>query len=187
LVTQVAEAPLAAALAITLLAPMPPLLFMGEEWGARTPFPFFCDFPEPLASAVRKGRRAEFSEAYAALGERIPDPLAESTFRAAILDWGSRASAAGRQRLDLVRELLALRRRERPYLAGARFGAAQHRDRLLQAHWRLAGGRSLLLLANLSDLPAAMPAQARTGRLIWGAEQAGELAPWAALWRIGAD
>ena len=38
-----------AALAITLLAPMPPLLFMGEEWGARTPFPFFCDFDGELA------------------------------------------------------------------------------------------------------------------------------------------
>jgi len=187
LVTRVAEAPLTAALAVTLLAPMPPLLFMGEEWGARTPFPFFCDFPEPLATAVRKGRRAEFKEAYAALGERIPDPLAESTFRAAVLDWDTRASPAGRLRLGLVRELLALRQREiAPYLAAASFGVAQYRDRLLQAHWRLAGGRALLLVANLSDRPALAPPQARTGRPIWGAEHAGKLAPWAVLWRIGA-
>ncbi len=44
-----------AALAITLLAPMPPMLFMGEEWGARTPFPFFCDFDGELAEAIRQG------------------------------------------------------------------------------------------------------------------------------------
>jgi len=188
LVALVAEAPVTAALAITLLAPMPPLLFMGEEWGARTPFPFFCDFPEPLATAVRKGRRAEFKDAYAALGERIPDPLAESTFRAAVLDWDTRHSPAGRLRLGLVRELLALRQREiAPYLAAASFGAAQYRDRLLQAHWRLAGGHALLLVANLSDRPALAPPQARTGRPIWGAEHAGKLAAWAVLWRIGAD
>src|SRR5258707_50815 len=52
--TQVEEAALAAALAVTLLAPMPPLMFMGEEWGSTTPFPFFCDFHGALADAVRK-------------------------------------------------------------------------------------------------------------------------------------
>src|SRR5712691_137991 len=51
------DQPLEAALAIMLLAPMPPLMFMGEEWGARTPFPFFCDFTGSLAEAVRNGRR----------------------------------------------------------------------------------------------------------------------------------
>jgi maltooligosyltrehalose trehalohydrolase len=56
---------LAAALAVTLLAPMPPLLFMGEEWGSERPFPFFCDFHGALAQAVRKGRREEFKAAYA--------------------------------------------------------------------------------------------------------------------------
>jgi maltooligosyltrehalose trehalohydrolase len=188
LVTQVGQAPLAAALAITLLAPMSPLLFMGEEWGACTPFPFFCDFPEPLASAVRNGRRTEFKEAYAALGERIPDPLAESTFHAAVLDWDTRSSPTGRQRLGLVRDLLALRRREiAPYVEATSFGAAEHRHPLLQAHWRLPGGRSLLLTANLSDRPAAPPPQARAGRPIWGAEHAQELAPWAVVWRIGAQ
>src|SRR5262249_56375083 len=71
---------LEAALAITLLAPMPPLMFMGEEWGARTPFPFFCDFTGALAAAVRNGRRAAFKDAYARLGGGIPDPLDERTF-----------------------------------------------------------------------------------------------------------
>ena len=64
-----------AALAITLLAPMPPMLFMGEEWGSTAPFPFFCDFDGELAEAVRKGRRREFADAYAKYGDDMPDPL----------------------------------------------------------------------------------------------------------------
>ena len=46
---------------VYLLLPQIPMLFMGEEWGAAQPFPFFCDFGPKLASAVRKGRRAEFA------------------------------------------------------------------------------------------------------------------------------
>ena len=46
---------------VYLLAPQIPMLFMGEEWGATSPFPFFCDFTGELAEAVRKGRREEFS------------------------------------------------------------------------------------------------------------------------------
>src|SRR5262249_28785405 len=94
---QAGEAEITTALAITLLAPMPPLLFMGEEWGARQPFPFFCDFEGALAEAVRKGRRAEFASAYGATAKEPPDPLAEETFRVAKLDWGARTTpAAGR-------------------------------------------------------------------------------------------
>jgi maltooligosyltrehalose trehalohydrolase len=186
LVTQVDALPLTAALAITLLAPMPPLLFMGEEWGATSPFPFFCDFAEPLASTVRKGRREEFKAAYAALGDTIPDPLAEDTFRMAVLDWDSRAVPAGRQRLALVRELLALRQREvAPHLAMTRFAGAQHHDRVLQAQWSLGHGQTLLLLANLSDSAVEPPPHTRAGRPIWGGEPASTLPPWAVFWSIG--
>ena len=68
-----------AALAVMLLAPMMPMLFMGEEWGSKAPFPFFCDFEGDLADAVRKGRREEFAWAYAKYGDEMPDPLAPST------------------------------------------------------------------------------------------------------------
>jgi malto-oligosyltrehalose trehalohydrolase len=188
LVKQAVEPQLAAALAITLLAPMPPLLFMGEEWGATTPFPFFCDFPEPLASAVRKGRREEFKAAYAAFADAIPDPLEDATFRSAVLDWNERASPAGRRRLDLVRELLAVRRREvTPHLATARFDTAQIRDRVLQARWHLGGGRALLLSANLADAATAWPPQSRTGRPIWGEDPGRTLPPWGVFWSIGVD
>ena len=66
---------------------------MGEEWGSDRPFPFFCDFQGELAQAVRKGRREEFKSAYAELGDGIPDPLAEETFRSAVLDWDARDDA----------------------------------------------------------------------------------------------
>ena len=79
-----------AALAITLLAPMIPMLFMGEEWGSTAPFPFFCDFQGDLADAVRNGRRKEFAGAYAKYGDEVPDPLDEATFRSAVLDWNAR-------------------------------------------------------------------------------------------------
>jgi len=187
LLTQAGAASLTAALAVTLLAPMPPLLFMGEEWGATQPFPFFCDFPEPLASAVRKGRREEFKSGFAVSGGAIPDPLAQDTFRAAVLDWDARAAPAGRDRLGLVRELLAVRQREiTPHLAAARFAAAEDDNRVLQANWSLGDGRSLLLLANLSDAAAARPSRSAAGRPIWGGEPASTLPPWAVFWSIGA-
>jgi 1,4-alpha-glucan branching enzyme len=86
-----------AALAITLLAPMVPMLFMGEEFGSKAPFLFFCDFQGDLADAVRKGRRSEYDWAYAQHGDAVPDPLALSTFQSAVLDWDSRHEAAARK------------------------------------------------------------------------------------------
>ena len=83
---------------MTLLAPAPPLMFMGDEWGAKQPFPFFCDFKGDLADAVRQGRRKEFAEAYAEHGDEIPDPLAERPFELATLDW-----SALRARADIAR------------------------------------------------------------------------------------
>ncbi len=150
--SRVDAAAIEAALAITLLAPMVPLLFMGEEWGSKAPFPFFCDFEGDLAEAVRNGRRREFAGAYAKYGDEIPDPLDPSTFQSAILDWQSCSEPPGRQRLALVRDLLAMRHREIvPRLAGAAFGDARAADDgLLTANWRMGDGAALGLLANLS-------------------------------------
>lgn len=176
---------IAAALSITLLAPMPPLLFMGEEWGARQPFPFFCDFTGDLASAVREGRRREFAAAYEKYGEDIPDPLADSTFIMAHLDWTDPAGAPGRARLALVRELLAIRRRAIvPHLAAAEFldaGIASG-DGLLSQRWRL-GTHTLALLANLSDQAIATPG-AMPGAPLWGGPPPPELARWSVHWSL---
>src|SRR6478752_7246710 len=70
-----------------LKAPPIPMLFMGEEWGSKAPFPFFCDFGGDLADAVRKGRRVELAWAYAEYGDEVPDALDPSTRDSAVLDW----------------------------------------------------------------------------------------------------
>jgi maltooligosyltrehalose trehalohydrolase len=181
------EPALMAALAITLLAPMPPLLFMGEEWGATQPFPFFCDFQGPLADAVRKGRRKEFASAYAELGGAIPDPLEEATFRSAVLDWHASATRNGRKRLALIRDLLATRRREiLPRLAGTKFAVARCDGPIVTSDWSLADGQTLRLLANLSDAEAKPHRAFRPLRSIWGGELPAALPPWSVFWSIGA-
>ncbi|MGH8190798.1 MAG: malto-oligosyltrehalose trehalohydrolase, partial [Rhodanobacteraceae bacterium] len=107
--------------AIWLLAPTVPLFFMGQEWAARQPFLFFCDYHGELADAVREGRRREFSK-FAAFAdpearERIPDPNAEATFAASVLDWNAAAGSDGQRHLEFVRDLLRIRRQEiQPWL-----------------------------------------------------------------------
>jgi maltooligosyltrehalose trehalohydrolase len=176
-----------AGLSITLLAPMVPMLFMGEEWGSQTPFPFFCDFKGDLADAVRAGRRREFAGAYARYGNEIPDPLAPSTLQSATLDWTARDGAAGRDRLELVRELLVLRRLKIvPRLKGARFGGASARDDgLLRAGWRLGDGATLHLVANLSDRSIAEGQGEQAGTILWGDGFVDALPAWSVVWRIG--
>ena len=173
-----------AALAITLLAPAIPMLFMGEEWGSKAPFPFFCDFKGDLAKAVRNGRRAEYAWAYERFGDDVPDPLNEATFRSAVLDWDAR-TGSGRERPALVRQLLEIRRRHIvPRLAGARFGEAHAADNgHLRAHWHLDGDARLSLTANLSGHAIATPPNEAPGAPIWG-EAGSAIQPWAVLWRL---
>jgi len=175
-----------AALAITLLAPAIPMLFMGEEWGSKAPFPFFCDFKGGLAEAVRKGRREEYAWAYAAYGNDVPDPLSEATFDSAILDWENR-DGSGRERLALVRELLAIRRRHiMPRLAGARFGAARAADDgMLNANWYLGDGARLWLTANLSDRTIPAKSKETRGTAIWGV-LAEAMTTWSVCWYLEA-
>jgi maltooligosyltrehalose trehalohydrolase len=176
-----------AALAITLLAPMIPMLFMGEEWGSTAPFPFFCDFQGDLADAVRKGRRKEFAGAYAKYGDEVPDPLDEASLRSAMLDWNASDQPKAQRRLTLVGDLLSIRRREIiPRLAGARFGeASAENNGLLTASWKLGDGAALQLLANLSDREIAGAKRPETGTKIWGDDLSGVIAPWTVCWHIG--
>jgi maltooligosyltrehalose trehalohydrolase len=176
-----------AALAVTLIAPMTPMLFMGEEFGSKAPFPFFCDFKGDLANAVRKGRRTEYAWAYAKYGDEVPDPLDKATFDSAVLDWDAHSSGPGRTRLELVRDLLAVRRREIvPRLTGARFGEAYATDDgYLTAHWSMGDGKVLRLLANLSDRDLELPPDEAKGTPIWGKELKGTMPRWAVSWRIG--
>jgi malto-oligosyltrehalose trehalohydrolase len=179
--------PIEAALAITLLAPMVPMLFMGEEWGSRAPFPFFCDFHGDLAEAVRNGRRKEFAGAYAKYGNEIPDPLKMSTVQSAVLDWHSLDTEPGRKRLALTRELLAIRKREIiPRLPGSSFSRAKPVEGgLLRADWQMGDGATLRLAANLS--PHEIDGNIEmAGTSIWGGTVSGKISPWSVLWYLDA-
>ena len=147
-----------AALAITLLAPMIPMLFMGEEWGSKAPFPFFCDFKGDLAEAVRKGRRREYAWAYAKYGDEVPDPLdaVDLSIRRARLAMRAtqrRDESGWRWCANCSRSAGA---RSFPGLRARRFGDAQAADNgLLTANWRLGDGATLRLTANLSNAEIA--------------------------------
>ncbi|RTL65762.1 MAG: malto-oligosyltrehalose trehalohydrolase [Pseudonocardiaceae bacterium] len=101
---------LACGAALVLTSPFTPMLFMGEEWGARTPWQFFSRFPDAtLREAVRSGRTAEFAE-HGWGGAEVPDPNAESTFLDSKLDWDEPGQEPHATLLALHRELIALRR-----------------------------------------------------------------------------
>jgi maltooligosyltrehalose trehalohydrolase len=113
---QVDAAAWRAASALLLLAPETPLLFMGQEWAASSPFLYFTDHAEELGRLVTEGRRKEFAGFAAFSGpaarDRIPDPQAESTFASSRLDWRERGEGPHAAVERLYRSLLALRRAE---------------------------------------------------------------------------
>ncbi len=168
-----------AALAVLLLQPSPPMLFMGEEWGATEPFPFFCDFKGELADAVRNGRKREFADAYAKHGGEIPDPLLQSTRDLAVLDWKALEQPEHAEKLAATRSLLAARKKFITPLLPAMVSAGDvtFEQELLVARWP-AGDKVLMLLANLSDKPAPSPSGSTWGTPVWGGTPPGDLPPW---------
>ena len=145
---------LVAAYACLLLTPLVPMLFMGEEFAASTPFLYFCDFGPELAAAVAAGRRREFRRFAAFTDEaaiaRIPDPNAAATFEVSKLRWSERMQSPHRERLALVGELLALRRqRLARHLTGLRHGGRYRIERgALHVAWDLEDGSAWRLLAH---------------------------------------
>ena len=98
-----------AASALLLTVPMTPLLFMGQEWAASTPFRYFTDHEPALGRLVTEGRRREFKDfpEFAAEGAeaRIPDPQAVATFEASRLQWNERNRGEHKRVLALYRRL----------------------------------------------------------------------------------
>ncbi|MEX2615124.1 MAG: malto-oligosyltrehalose trehalohydrolase [Alphaproteobacteria bacterium] len=143
--------------ALLLLAPTVPLLFMGEEWGEKKPFQFFCDFEGALGDAVREGRRREFSRwaqfADKTTRETIPDPNDPATFDRSRLDWAYAESPQGRARRTLLRELLRVRAAEvAPRLPGIKrmdTSIASVGERGITVSWLLDDGTRLNLVVNL--------------------------------------
>jgi 1,4-alpha-glucan branching enzyme/maltooligosyltrehalose trehalohydrolase len=157
--------------AIQLLAPSPPLVFMGEEWGCRQPFLFFCDFDGELGEAVRKGRREEFARFKGFKGE-LPDPLAQSTFAACVLDWS---------KADLVwmahyKHLLALRQ---AHIVPLDCGPGRY-TMLGERAFRVQWGR-LVLIANCSEAPIAVH-ERPDGQPLWSNGPVGDA--WSVNWWI---
>src|SRR6185312_5562787 len=155
------EEALRAVSTLLLLAPGPPLIFMGEEWAACEPFPWFCDFEPQLAREVSGHRQREFPGS--------PDPTAAATCDSARLDWNALAHGPQARMLSLYRRLLAVRRRDIvpliPLLRAGRCLGAGDRDGVLAVDWAGAG-QVLHLIANLSAQVAPLP-QPPAGRLIF--------------------
>ena len=96
---------------LVLTAPFTPMLFMGEEWGATTPWQYFTDHSDSqLGQAVADGRRAEFAGHGWAAAE-VPDPQDEATYSRSKLDWSQLGAEPHRDLLNWYRELITLRRR----------------------------------------------------------------------------
>jgi maltooligosyltrehalose trehalohydrolase len=149
---------LAVAAVLTLTAPGTPMLFMGEEWGASTPWQFFTSHPEPeLGEATAKGRIEEFEK----MGwdpATVPDPQDPATFERSKLDW-SEASAGDHARLlQLYRDLARLRRDlpelTDPVFADREAGAAEAEGG--RTYWLHSG--AVRVFANLSAAPATFAA-----------------------------
>lgn len=157
---------LAAAAALVLTSPFTPMLFMGEEWGATTPFQFFSDFGDPVvAGAVREGRRQEFrSHGWSA---EVPDPQDPATRQAGVLDWSQPGHGVHARLLRWYTQLIALRRAE-PDL---REDDLSRVEVGLGDGWLSVRRGAFDLAVNLSDRPVAVPA--RPGRVVlgWGEVQ----------------
>lgn len=98
---------------LVLTSPFTPMLFMGEEWGASTPFAFFVDHEnEELNQATREGRMREFARA-GWNPKDVPNPAAEETFRSSVLNWAERNDAPHAEVLRGYTELLEFRRTHR--------------------------------------------------------------------------
>ncbi|MEO8856326.1 MAG: malto-oligosyltrehalose trehalohydrolase [Burkholderiaceae bacterium] len=152
---------LAVLLACLLLSPQIPMLFMGEEFAASSPFLYFCDFEGDLARAVTEGRRREFAHFAAfvdpASREGIPDPNAVETFERSKLRWEERAEGEHASRLALIRTLLQLRHTHLvPVLAGcAGAGTYESDGDLLRVQWQLGDKVRWQFIAKLGDAPVA--------------------------------
>ena len=164
----VPPAALQAAIALLLLSPQIPLVFMGEETASRSPFLYFTDHHGELADAVREGRRNEFAR-FADFADperraRIPDPNAQQTFEAS-LPQPDPAHAAERE--ALYRRLIALRQDMLvPRLDGARgLGAQVLGRKAVVARWRLGDGATLTIASNLDSDPVPLPPQ--SGRRVF--------------------
>jgi len=132
-----------------------PMLFMGEEWGASTPWQYFTSFPNPsLATAVRRGRRQEFRE-HGWREDDVPDPQDPATLERSRLDWAEIDKDGHRELLDWHRRLIALRRAH-PELSDPRLAEVRtaYDD---EAGWLVLYRGRIAVACNLADKRLGVP------------------------------
>jgi maltooligosyltrehalose trehalohydrolase len=138
-----------------LTSPYTPMLFMGEEWGADTPWQYFTDHTDPgLAKAVAEGRKAEFT-AHGWGAADVPDPQDKQTFLRSKLDWAQRDREPYLGILAWYRELIALRR-TRPELTDPRLDRV-HADFDENTRWIMVRRGTLRIAANLGPKAVRLP------------------------------
>ncbi|HEY8371703.1 MAG TPA: malto-oligosyltrehalose trehalohydrolase [Pseudonocardiaceae bacterium] len=162
---------LACAAAIVLCSPFTPMIFMGEEWGATTPWRFFASFPDPeLAEAVRRGRIEEFA-AHGWDGSQIPDPMAPEAFEWSRLNWSEAQESWHRELLDTYRALIALRRSQ-PELSDPRMDRFRVEvDEF--ARWMVLHRGNLRLVCNLGRSPKFIPLDREVDEVLLSSAEAG--------------
>ncbi|OZC47718.1 malto-oligosyltrehalose trehalohydrolase [Rhodococcus sp. RS1C4] len=151
---------LAVKAALVLTSPYTPMLFMGEEWGASTPFQFFTSHPEPeLGEATAEGRKSEFAE-HGWDKEDIPDPQDPDTFLRSKLEWTELGTGDHARLLTVYRDLLSLRRARPeltdPWLPNLKVDYDEDQQ------WIVLHRGSLAVVCNLSDSTVTVPVGGRT-------------------------
>ncbi len=147
---------LAIAAVLTMTSPFTPMLFMGEEWGASTPWQFFTAHVQPdLAEATVEGRIKEFER----MGwdpDAVPDPQDDDTFARSKLDWNELQRPGHAQLLSLYRELARLRR-QTPDLTNPRFTetSVEYDE---EAGWFVMTRGSTVVAVNFADVPSVVAA-----------------------------
>lgn len=167
------SARLRAGLALLLLSPAPPLLFMGEEYAAPQPFQFFCDYHGQLGAAITAGRRSEFAgfRGFAGSGLSIPDPNDPATFARSKLAWSDRLRPPHDGWLTYVRMLLAIRAQHIvPLVPRIVAGAATYRiiGNILVVIWTTDSNRRLTMVANLAEASSPALATGTAGGTVTG-------------------
>lgn len=156
---------LAVKAALVLFSPYTAMLFMGEEWGALTPFQFFSSHEDPqIARATAEGRKAEFAE-HGWDAAEIPDPQDPATFQRSKLDWDEVAGPGHLQLLGVYYALIRLR--SDADLADPWLGDLQV-DYDEDQRWITMRRGRLVLACNLNDAPVSVPASGEVV-LAWGA------------------
>lgn len=141
--------------ALVMTSPFVPMLFMGEEWAASSPFLYFTAHPDPkLGEAVRRGRREEFA-AFKWEATEVPDPQAEATFLKSRLKWDEIESRRHAELLDWHRRLIRLRREWRVLGTGSLDRVAVDFDE--SAEWMVVTRNSARVVFNFSELPQLVP------------------------------